>query len=280
MTRKWTFFSLILAVVTAFAVSGFPKDTVVESQWASAPIRIDGLEEDWQDATFLTDGGSKAQYALRNDGKNLYIIFLFKDPMSPSTIEFTGLKVFFNAEGKKSEDLGVHFMKKRVTADALIAYLEKRGEALTDARKAEIRKESGYTLFAADVINAKKVAAPSDPAVQTDPPLFSAKSQKKLLVYELRIPLSRTNQPGGLGSEPGKNIKLGFEWGGLTREILKNMMAQQSAGAGAVRQGGELEGSLAIAGGESRNMRDGGDYYRDPRTRLHSFWIDVKLAAQ
>jgi hypothetical protein len=272
--------SLILAAVTVFAVSGFAKDTVVESKWASAPVKIDGLEQDWKDSTFLTDGGSKAQYALRNDGKNLYIIFLFKDPMSPSTIEFTGLKVFFNTEGKKSKDLGVHFMKKSVTSDALIAYLEKGGEALTDAKKAEIRKESVYTLSEADVINAKKVAAPSDPAVPTDPPLFSAKSQNRVLVYELRIPLSRTNQPGGLGSEPGKTVKLGFEWGGMTREILKDMMAGQSARAGTMRQGAGVDGSISDYRDDSRGIQGGSEYFRDPRTRMHSFWIDLKLAAQ
>ena len=70
MTRQWAVLSLILAVVTVFVVPGFTKDTVVESKWASAPIKIEGLKQDWQDSTFLTDGGSKAQYALRNDGEN------------------------------------------------------------------------------------------------------------------------------------------------------------------------------------------------------------------
>jgi len=279
VTKKWTLFSLVLVAATVLAVPGFSKDTVVESQWAAAPVKIDGLDQDWQDATFLTDGGSKAQYALKNDGKNLYIIFRFKDPMSPSTIEFTGLKVFFNTEGKKSTDLDVHFAKKRVTADTLIAYMEKKGETLTDARKDEIRKQSEYILFEADVINEKKAASPSDPAVQTDPPLFSAKFQDRAPVYELRIPLSRTNQPGGLGSEPGKTVKLGFEWGGLTQEVMKNMMADQAARGGMVNQDAGME-LHADDMDSSRGLRAGGEYHRDPRTRLHSFWIDVKLAAQ
>ncbi len=280
MTRQWAVLSLILAVVTVFVVPGFTKDTVVESKWASAPIKIEGLKQDWQDSTFLTDGGSKAQYALRNDGENLYVIFLFKDRMSPSTIEFTGLKVFFNGEGKKSEDLGVHFKKKRVTADALIAYKEQKGEALTDAGKTEIRKESMYTLFEADIINEKKATAPADPAVQTDPPIFITGFQDKVLIYELRIPLSRTNQPGGIGAEPGKTIKLGFEWGGMTAQIMRDMMA------GKVAEGGKADHDLGIDEGMGAEidttgaLQSGGEYRRDPRTRMHSFWIDVKLAAQ
>jgi hypothetical protein len=280
MTHKTTAFALAMAVLMAVSGPVVAKDKVVESLWASAPVIVDGLEQDWQGLTFLTDGGSKAQYALKNDGKNLYIVFLFKDPLSPSTIEFTGLKVFFSPEGKKSRDLGVHFVKKSVTADALIAYLEKKGEALTEARKAEIRKKSEYTLFETDVINAKKIAAPADPAVQTDPPVFSAKSQNKALVYEFRIPLGRTNQPGGLGAEPGQTVKLGFEWGGMTRQIMQDMMAGQSSRAGMSHQGAGLDGSVADTREDSGGMQGGGDYRRDPRTRLHSFWIDLKLAAR
>lgn len=277
MTRANSF--LILAAVALLAVSAFPKDKVVDSAWTSDPVKIDGLDQDWQGSMFLTDGGSKVQYALRNDGKNLYLIFLFKDPMSPSTIEFTGMKVFFNPEGKKSKDLGVHFVKKSVTADGLIAYLEKKGESLTDARKAEIRQKSGYTLFEADVINAKKAVAPADPAVKTDPPLFSAKSQNNALIYEFRIPLNRANQPGGLGAEAGQTVKLGFEWGGMTRQILQDMIASQSSG-GVSSRGPGMDGSVLATRDGSGGIGDveSGGYGRDPRTRMHAFWIDVKLA--
>jgi hypothetical protein len=278
--RKWTVFTLIVAVVTVFAVPGFPKDTVVESQWAAAPVKIDGLEQDWQDSTFLTDGGSKAQYALKNDGKNLYLIFLFKDPMSPSTIKFTGLKVFFNAEGKKSKELGIHFTTKRVTADTLIAYMEKKGEVLTDAREAEIREQSGYTLFEANVINEKKVAAPADPKVQTDPPIFITNFQNRVLVYELRIPLSRTNQPGGIGAEPGKTVKLGFEWGGMTSQIMRDMMAGKVVAGGMADQDLGIDEGIGPYTDTTGDLQSSGEYRRDPRTRMHSFWIDVKLAAQ
>jgi hypothetical protein len=285
MTRKWTFFSLILAVVTVFAVSGFPKDTVVASQWAAGPVKIDGLDQDWQDATFLTDPGSKARFAVKNDGKNLYIIFLFKDPMSPSTIEFTGMKVFLNAEGKKSKDFGVHFTKKEVTAEALISSLEKTGEALTDEKRAELRKQGVFHMFEADVINAKKAAAPADPTVKTDPPAYRSARNQRVLCWELRIPLSRTNQPGGLGSEPGKTVKLGFEWGGMTSQVMKEMMAGMSSRGGMSRQGAGVTGSVGTPRDEtardaSTGIESNFEYQRDPRTRLHSFWIDLKLAAR
>jgi len=283
MTRNKIVFPLILAAVAAIAVAGLAKDIVVTSQWSPTPVRIDGLEQDWQDATFLTDEGSKAQYAVKNDGTNLYILFVFKDQMSATTIEYTGMKVYFGAEGKKSKDLGIVFAKKPMTSDNVIAEMEKRGETLTEERKTELRKQKTYMVFAEEVINSKKVTAPSDPAVQTLPPVYRAANNKRVAVYEFRIPLSRINQSGGIGTEPGKTIKLGFEWGGMTNEIMKNVMADRAASGAVARQGASGMTS-SVAAGEGGEGGGGGPdfqaYNRDPRYKKHAFWIDLKLAAQ
>ena len=272
------------AVAVALAVPVLAKDTPVASQWAAGPVKIDGLDQDWQGATFLTDPGSKARYAVKNDGTNLYVLFVFDDPMSASTIEYTGMKVFFNADDKKSKDLGVHFMKKEVAAETLIASLEKTGEPLTEERKAELRKQAVFYIFEADAINAKKAVVPADPAVKTDPPVYHSARKQRAQCYEFRVPLSRVNQAGGIGSEPGKVIKLGFEWGGMTAQVMKQMMAGMSSGGGMSRQGAGMPGTV----GQPRNDSPQGtgdiessfEYQRDPRVRLHSFWIDLKLAAQ
>mgnify|MGYP001636539002 CR=1 FL=1 len=120
----------------------------------------------------------------------------------------------------------------------------------------------------------KKTPAPSDPAVKTEPPAFSARPQGKELVYEFRVPLGRTNQPGGVGAAPGQTLKLGFEWGGLTSEMKRAMMA---GGGGMSSRGPGVEGGVA----ETRNdqAREGGAVLRhDPRSKQHAFWIDAKLA--
>jgi hypothetical protein len=287
MKRTWIVLPMILAALAGLSVTGSAKDTIVTSQWASAPVRIDGLEQDWQDSMFLVDPGSKAQYAIKNDGNNLYILFVFKDPLSSTTIEYTGMKVFFGAGDKKSKDLGILFTKKAMTADAVIAEMEKRGEVVTEERKAELRQRKIYMIFVEEVINDKKVSAPSDPAVQTLPPAYRAVSEKRLVVYEFRIPLSRINQPGGIGTEPGQTIKLGFEWGGMTREIMKNMMADRaSSGARASGRAVSSDSGFGDSSDDDQGGSGGGmgipgaGMSRDPRYKKHSFWVDVKLAAQ
>ena len=274
MTRTAMGALLVLTAAAVLAVPAFPKDAVVGSAWTATPVKIDGQGQEWQAIPKLTDKDSKAEYALVNDGQNLYVFLAFKTPEAASTIEATGLKIFYGAVDKKSKDRGVHFLKKSVTADGLIANLEKQGETLTDARKAEIRQKKEYILFEADVINPKKVPAPTDPAVKTEPPVFhSVRAQGQGLVYECRIPLNRTNQPGGLGVEAGGTVKIGFEWGGLTPEMKRSMMAPSGL------SGARTSTTDNLANPRNDEARDvGANLSHDPKLREHAFWIDVKLA--
>jgi hypothetical protein len=281
MKGKGIVFPVIFALVAVFGATGLAKDTVVESQRVAGPIRIDGLDQDWQDAVFLIDPGSKAQYAMRNDGNNLFVLFVFKDVKSWTTLEYTGLKVFFSTEGKKSKDLGILFTKKPMATDAIISEMEKRGQPLTEEQKADLRKQKVHMVFAEEPINEKNLTPPSDPMVTTDPPVYRSAGNKSILVCEFRIPFSRINEVRGIGTEPGKTIKLGFEWGGMTREIMKNVMADRAASGARASQGATAmsvkDSSRDEAGGGGPDFAA---YTRDPRYKKHSFWIDLKLAAQ
>lgn len=284
MRGRWIAYPMIVAGLAAFGAAGLAKDTAVVSQWTAGPVKIDGLDQDWQDATFLTDPDSKAQYAVKNDGANLYILFLFKDPAGASTIEYTGMKVFFNADDKRSKDAGILFTKRSLPVETVIVEMEKRGEVLTEAQKAELRKQKTHLVFVEEPVNPKKMTALTDPAVKTDPPVYRSAVKQRVQCFEFRVPLSRVNEARGIGTEPGKTIKLGFEWGGMTSEVMKQMMAGMSSSSGMPRQGAGLSGGL----GQPRNdsPQSTGDiessfqYQRDPRTRLHSVWIDLKLAAK
>lgn len=269
---------VLLAAAAALVLAATAKDAakIVDSVWAAAPVKVDGLDQDWEGVALRTDPDSKAEYAVRNDGRNLYVLFVFKSPQAASSIEATGLKIFYAAAGKKGKDRGVHFLKKSLSADGLIESLEKQGETLTEARKAELRQKREYLVFEAEVINTKKVPAPADPAVETEPPAFGTKSRAGQVVYEFRVPLTRTNQPGGVGAEPGQTIRLGFDWGGLTAEMKRAMMAAGNRGGSAANRG--LDDSL---GNYQNDTAGGGGAYlsHDPRTRQHVVWTDVRLAA-
>jgi hypothetical protein len=284
MNRQRLFIYFVPAVVCLLSVPARSKVPPVESQWASPPINVDAREEDWKDARFFVDEASKAEYAVRNDGANLYVIFRFKSPLSATTIDYTGMRVYFNPSGATKKNLGLHFFKRDVTGPQLIAAMKQKGEVLSGEQEASILQGRGYYLFECEVIKAKKVPSPSDPAVEAPPPTFRSGSHERVLVYEFRIPLSRTNQPGGIGAVPGRSIALGFEWGGATRAIMRDMVglrASMGSRAGAWDAGSE--GGWDDAG-DPGNVREGvgsippSEYGRDPRFKKHSFWIEVRLA--
>jgi uncharacterized membrane protein YgcG len=257
----------------------FSKDTVVESIWAALPLTIDGAPQDWDDATPLTDKMSNAQYALKNDGRNLYVIMVFRDAIARSTIGFTGMKIYVSADGKKSKDSGILFHQKPMTPDELIASLEAKGEVLSEDRKSELRRQTSYLAYLEEAIVPKKGAAPAGTEAKPEPAMFRSAQKGELAIYEFKIPLSRIGQPGSV--QPGAAIKVGFEWGGVTKEIMKNIMADRAAsGASARQSAGSSDSGFSDSGGEGGGGGPDFSYSRDPRYKKHAFWIDAKLAAQ
>jgi hypothetical protein len=288
MSRKAAIFTLALAALAFLAAPGPAAGQAVESLWQAGPITIDGVAQEWETSTPIIDEGSKVEYALRNDGRNLYIIMVFKNPMYKSTLDYTGMKIYFTTGTKKSKDFGILFQKKQYTADALIANMEKRGQTLTEAQKAEIRKKPTHIIFTEEIIKPKKAVAPTGQEGESDPPMFRAFDKGRLSVCEFRVPLNRVNALGGIGAEPGQQILLGFEWGGMTAQIMRDMMAGRadrsvSAGDRGVSSdaGFGASGGGDEAGGDIRGMGGGvGDMGRDPRYKKHAFWIEAKLAAK
>lgn len=282
--------AIILTAVLTLSGFAAAQGNIIQSLWAFDPVKIDGVAAEWDDAMPITDKGSKVDYALKNDGKNIYIIMVFRSPQSRTTLEYTGMKVYFTTGTKKKKDFGIHFQKKQITADQLISNLETlRGQPLGEAEKAEIRKKNSHIIFTEQLIQPKKSAIQIDPKAVGGAPGFQSIEKGQLAVYEFRIPIGLIQQMGGSGAGPGNPIKLGFEWGGMTNQIMKDMLAgraDQSVRAGdrGVSQGAGFGSGESVGdggGGAVSGMGGGtGDLRRDPRYRFHSFWIDAKLATE
>jgi len=266
----------------SLAGPGWAKDKAVQSAWAAEAVKVDGLDLDWSTSVLTPEEDMQVSYGFLNDGQDLYLVFLFNDQKYLSSIDATGMTVYFNAEGKKKKDNGVVFKAKRVTAQELIASWEKEGQVVSEERKREIGTRPFYIRYECEAINKKQAeteaVAPGTAA--GSPPVFRNALKGKVAVYEFRIPLSRTGQPGGIGTVPGAAIKLGFEWGGMTEEMRKAMMARRAAmGSQAVSMDTSMDAESLGDGDERVDAgRDGSaPFMRGPKK--YSFWIDLKLAA-
>ncbi len=269
---------LVLSGILGLVLAASAAEKIVQSQWAEAPVPIDGAIQEWQDAAIHEDKVSQAEYALRNDGEYLYIVFVFKTLPALSTYEMSGMKVYYSLAGKKNKSAGFHFVKKSRTADELIASLEQSGNVLTEEKKAELRKQKGYLTYEAVPIIPKRGGS-QPPASEGEFATFRDRLSRQNSVVEFRIPLARLVEAGATVG-PGASLKLGFEWGGATGATRSAQMARQADAASQGRDtgGADLESQLR---GEVEGTGGGGGGLGgrpDPLTRKHSFWIDVQLA--
>ena len=280
--RSFRNLSLVLMAVFLAWGLGFAKDPV-KSSWTATPPTIDGGNADWTGAAFLTEKGVKVDYAFQNDGTHLYVFLTFKDPKFLSSIEATGINIYFNAEGKKKTDRGIRFLRRKVTGDEVIAVMEKRGEKISDQDRASLSGQKLFYLYDWEpVVKSQEPSsqAPANPvlpgpASPAENPQFKARMSENIWTYEFKIPLARSEaQPLGIGAEPGQTIKVGLEWGGMTEEMKK---------AAAARRGGrgnpsviDMSASAEGLGGRGGDQPNLGQSASGPKK--YDFWLDLQLA--
>lgn len=259
--------SMVLAVAILPVISGrAAEDKTTESVWTSQPPKIDGAANEWEGAALAEWENGGVQYAFRNDAQNLYVLFIIKDSKLRSTIEDVGITLYVDAQGNKNKSYGIHFQKKRITAEEFIAMLEKEG-AVSEDQKAQIRSKPFYNYYASEVVTKKTGSSPVPPGVR--PAMFKYASQQKSLVYEFTAPLNRIqDNAAGIGAQPGATVTIGFEWGGPTEEQRK-AIAKARGEQSSIANETDLGRSTDITAG-ARGI--------DRLPPKHSFWSTVRLA--
>ncbi|MDD8025351.1 MAG: hypothetical protein PHI34_02475 [Acidobacteriota bacterium] len=258
-TKTW----LLGALLAVFALSAAAADVPVKSAWMVPPPAIDGAPTDWLNPGYVNVAGGDVGYAFANDAKNLYVLLVIRDPKAKSTIDKTGVTLYFD-EAKKNKAYGILFHKVMIKPDEYIARLEKQGP-VSDEIKAQIKSKPGYYLYAHEVKGASPEGAPApDSPVQL--PVYKIGTQGPMLVYEFLIPLERpASTQAGLASAPGKTIFVGLEYGGMTPD-----MARANARA---------TGSANIAGGDNINNVVGSTGNK-ASAKKYIFWSQVQLASE
>ncbi len=258
---------------------GFSKEKTVESILAESPVKIYGLDDGWVNNTLNFKKKVKVDYAFKNDANNLYVLFVFKDPKYLSTIrgiKGTGMTLWLNTEGKKKKKYGINFKVKQVTPDELVSFIEKQQGSLPEAEKKRIKSGSHYDLYQGEVIDKKgNIHTASALGGGLKAPVFRSKEKQKVMVYEFSLPLRILEKlSADQVIEPGKVVKVGFEWGGMTKEMK---VARKSRLADSTLQYHEPAPCCTMEHQEGEGSLEAMTRARrGPRRYL--FWVDVKLA--
>ena len=272
----------VIALAMVLSPSFAADKKIIESQWSATPVQIDGSKADWAQTPFEARKDFDLNFAFKNDAEFLYLLFAFNSNKYMSSIDFSGLTVWINTEGKEKKNYGLHFARKQVTGDQLIQSLEKQGQTLSDDQKKEIKTRPQYILFICDPVDKK--GNPLVVAGSTKGTFRTAKFEKSIL-FEYQLPIALLQDPSLEAKwDPSQPLKIGFEWGGMTEEMRKNqgsMLGDQSARAGASEGSleGQIKGETSVVGGGMSGDMDAAARRRNA-PKKYDFWIDLKLAAK
>ena len=284
--RFWLMILAIAFGATAPSASG--KDAPILSQWADTAPRIDGAADDWAGME-LAPQTLGIQVGFKNDDKYLYIQFLFTDPKALTSVEATGMTLYFDVQGKKSKDHGINFRRLQMTPDEFIAFLEQKQGPLPEEQKKQYRASPRYSVFYYGMISkGVKHIQQAEEREGILPAVFRyAPQPNRAVLFEFAVPLVRAaDLAPGIGTQPGQTVKVGFEWGGWSRSLQQfsasqfNQMAT-AARADRPREDPTAEGGDPAAAGGMR-MGDAPDIaaMRKMQPKKYDFWVDVNLAAK
>jgi hypothetical protein len=284
--RFWLILFALAVGALGLAASG--KDTPILSQWTDTAPRIDGAADDWAGME-LAPQALGVQVGFKNDEKYLYIHFLFTDPKALTSVEATGMTLYFDVQGKKSKDHGINFRRLQMTADEFIAFLEQKQGPLPEEQKKQYRANPRFSVFYYGMISkGVKNIQQAEEREGILPAVFRYGPQPgRTVVYEFAIPLARAAVLApGIGSQPGQTVRIGFEWGGWSRALQQFSASQFGQMATAARadkpredptaEGGEPAAAAGMRMGDAPDIAA----MRKMQPKKYDIWVDVNLAAK
>ena len=280
LVKTLLLFSLIMTV----SFLGFSKEIKLDSSWNVAPVKIGSFNNDWVGEALSFQKKVKVDYAFKNDTENIYVLFIFKDSKYMSSIKNTGMTIWFNREGKKKKKYGIKFTEKKISPYELISFLEKQQGFIPEEKKNEIRSKPNYFMLSSEVINKNnKSKSPDEVNDKTRTAWFRMKEQQGMVAYEFSIPLEMVSEiDQGIGIGPGKSIKVGFEWGGMTKEM--KMAMNRDADIANLPQTCATSSSCEPPL-DSKDHSKKGTWTNDSRPgsrprgpKKYCFWVNVQLA--
>jgi hypothetical protein len=258
------------------------KTLSLMSQWAAEPVAADGEAGEWSLASGRTLMQDDVQVSARNDEENLHLMVRFRvsdEKWARATMR-SGLRVWFNPNGKKRKDLGLRIATGPRPDD--LPGFESRGDSTgmrgmqlpeeLRPRFESMRPKMDGSIQVIDRILETSYDLPADGSLG---PAAGFTCQDGMCSYDLSVPLE-LNGSFGLGIEPGKSVMVGITagWSEEEREAMRERIQEM--------RGREPGTRLPVGMGGRRGMggRGPGGPAGQPTDMAESpeIWVKVKLA--
>ena len=223
----------------------------------------------------------------RNDGRNLYIIMVFRTPppnvrakIFPIHPRLYGHEGLFHDRGEEEQGRGILFQKKQYTADALIASLEKQGRDPDGSPESGDPQTADPCRLHRGAHQAEEGSAATGAADEAEPPIFRVYREGAVDGHEFMIPLSRDRRRARPASGQA-GLRMGrHDQSDPARHDGRPGRREQSAPGTALSHPMPVSVMPNQAEGGGGRTAASRELSRNPRYAKHAFWVDAKLAAQ
>jgi hypothetical protein len=260
---KTTMAALSLALVILGAAGCSPFTSYqTESVVPEHKIMIDGKSEDWVGSLYVAPGET-ISIGFLNDQQDLYVCMIAEDRATRAQIMTQGLTVWFDPQGGTQKVFGIRYPMGTPKGE-----LPKPPDPLKEMEVPEDYKSVDLTRL--EIIGGEKAKPQLMEASNVKGIEIKLVPSTGLLVYELKIPLLRTEEyPFAVGVNPGRAVGIGFESPEIDLSKLQKKEKEEKP------EGGKNPPSEGRYG----QGRRGGYGMRFPMLRGIKVWANVQLAS-
>jgi hypothetical protein len=265
--RPFLLCGLCIAAATFFA--GCSSSLKLSSTWRQENIVIDGSGIEWQRGLYY-DQESEIVYSIRNDDDYVYLFLKTQNRTTQMLIMRAGFTVWFDADGGNNHSFGIRYPLVRQDA---------RSEFHPESDDGQIHSDLEQALLELEIVGAQKEDVQRFSTLDIPGIRVKISRSQEALVYELRVPLSKTPQtPFAIGITSANRIGIGLETEEFKRDKTKTGAHKNEGLSGSEQgdsqmDGGEYEGRGFNDGGRRGGVREN----KEKRGQLE-LWLSVQLA--
>lgn len=217
---------IFVSLIGSFLISGCGGDKI-QNQWADREIAVDGKFADWEGIAQYTLKDQNLVMGVANDANSFYLMFRGTDEQMARRIQMMGVTVWVNKENKKQKNYGINYTG---STDIHVSYRPKmerddrRPRGMDEQRAKEMEEQMAKMrerrrgnlpgpgrIF---IIEADQKTERAEIALEG--PVAGSAYDNGVFCYEFKLPIP-------MGVKNGKELKLGLELGGISKEDLAAM---------------------------------------------------------
>lgn len=265
-----------------FLMSLWIQINAQESSYFSDEMTIDGLSADWSNELLKPDKKTGFSTAIKNDSKNLYLLFQASNQASISKLLQTGMTISFKAKTKPKVNARLEYPMPATSSRGQQRSGQRQGGArgtdMSPADREAMRKQRMMTqLESKNQAKLKGFSISNGHLLLSDIEglqmvlAFDESAEAPLLGYELQIPLEELF---GLSMNwdrmTSSDLNISITVNGMERPEGFGGAGGRSGGPGGGFSGGRAGGRPpgANRGGRGQQNRQGTDMFNDQTVKL------------